>query len=221
MEDNIEDTCNRGTRKMRTAAPRKGRDHDTLLPGPAAVAVFVMLAALTAAWPAQHAAAQSAPCTAIQDDAERLACYDRALRATSPAPVAPAPTARAPAATATQAPAPAAQAPAVQAPTGQAPATPGAQASPAPPPTTATPASSANGAKDVIPIVIVSVRTVPGRETSFTTKDGATWMQTDSQRLYGLPDTPFDAELKPGAVGSTFLVPKSGKRAIRVKLVER
>ena len=73
----------------------------------------------------------------------------------------------------------------------------------------------------MMPIVIVSVRSLPGRETSFTTKDGATWVQTDSQRIYGLPNPPFDAELKPGAVGSTFLVPKVGGRAIRVKLVER
>jgi hypothetical protein len=209
---------------MRSAAPREGRDHDTLLPGSAAVAIVVLLAALTATGPARHAAAQSPPCTAIQDDAERLACYDRALRATSPAPAAPAaatpaPTspaasaAQAPPAPVTQTPAPAAQAPAAQAPA--APAAPAAQAS-----TAAAPASSANPDK-MIPIVVVSVRSLPGRETSFTTKDGATWVQTDSQRIYGLPDPPFDAELKPGAVGSTFLVPKTGSRAIRVKLVER
>jgi hypothetical protein len=212
-------------KKMRTAAPREGRDHDTLLPGPAAVAVIVLLAALTGTWPAHDAAAQSQPCTAIQNDAERLACYDRALRATSPAPAAPAaaasaPTspaasaAQAPAAPVTQAPPPTAQAPATQAPAAQAPAAPAAQAS------TATPATSANPDK-VIPIVVVNVRTLQGRETSFTTQDGSTWVQTDSQRISGLPDTPFDAELKPGAVGSTFLVPKSSKRAIRVKLVER
>ena len=96
----------------------------------------------------------------------------------------------------------------------QAPAAPAAQASTAAPPSPASP-------DKMIPIVIVSVRSLPGRETSFTTKDGATWVQTDSQRIYGLPDPPFDAELKPGAVGSTFLVPKTGSRAIRVKLVER
>jgi hypothetical protein len=217
-------------KKMRTAAPREGQDHDTLLPGPAAVALIVLLAALTATSPAHHAAAQSQPCTAIQNDAERLACYDRALRATSPAPTAPAATAsaptspaasaaQAPAAPVTQAPPPAAQAPATQppaaqAPAAQAPAAPAAQAS------TATSASSANPDR-VIPIVVVNVRALQGRETSFTTQDGATWVQTDSQRIYGLPDTPFDAELKPGAVGSTFLLPKSSNRAIRVKLVER
>ena len=218
---------------MRTAAPREGRDHDTLLPGPGGVAAILMLAALFAEWPAQYAVAQNGPCTAIQDDAERLACYDRALRTTSPAPPATAPAASAPATSAPsastpaapaapapaapvpQAAAPATQAPATQAPAAQAPA---AQASPAPT-TTATPASAANPDK-VTPIVIVGVRTLPGRETTFTTKDGATWVQTDSQRIYGLPDTPFDAQLKPGAVGSTFLVPKVGTRAIRVKLVE-
>lgn len=109
----------------------------------------------------------------------------------------------------TQAPAPAAQAPAAQAP-----AAPTAQAS------TTAPASQPNPDK-ITSIVVVGVRTLPGRETTFTTKDGAMWVQTDSQRIYGLPDVPFDAELKPGAVGSTFLVPKTAGRAIRVKLVER
>jgi len=193
---------------MRTAAPREERDHDTLLPGSAAVAVLVLLAALTAEWPTHHASAQSPPCTAIQDDAERLACYDRALRATSSAPAAPAASAAAPTSSAAQAPA----APVTQAPA--APAAPAAQVS------SAAPASLADPAERT-PIVVVSVRALPGRQTSFTTKDGATWVQTDSQRIYGLPDPPFDAELKPGAVGSTFLVPKTGSRAIRVKLAER
>ena len=200
---------------MRTAAPPKGRDHDTLLQGPAAVVVIMLLAVLATEWPASHAAAQGPPCTAIQDDAERLACYDRALRAGSAAPAAPA--AQAPTAAVTQPPAPAAQAPAGQAPTAQAPA---AQASPAPASTT-TPAAPRTAERSVIPIVIVAVRAMPGRETTFTTQDGNTWVQTDSQRVSGLPDTPFDAELKPGAVGSTFLVPKVGSRAIRVRLAER
>jgi hypothetical protein len=73
--------------------------------------------------------------------------------------------------------------------------------------------------KEAIAIVVVSVRALPGRETQFTTQDGATWVQTDSQRIAGLPDTPFDAELRPGAMSSQFLVPKNGARAIRVRLV--
>jgi hypothetical protein len=168
-----------------------------------------VLAALTAEWPAQHAAAQGAPCTTIEDDAERLACYDRALRAASPAPAAPAPAPQGPTA-------PAAEKPA--APSAQAPAAPASQASPSPAPTASALAASPDA---VVAIVIVSVRTLPGRETTFTTQDGRMWVQTDSQRIYGLPDTPFDAEIRPGAVGSKFLVPKNGGRAIRVRLVER
>jgi hypothetical protein len=199
---------------MSTAAPRDVRDHDTLLPGAAAVAAFVMLAALAAPFSAQRAAAQSAPCTAIQDDAERLACYDRALRAAPPAaPLPTAPAAQAaptvpPAQAAVQSSAPQSASAAVSAPA----------ASPAPA-ATATPTQDAD--KQVVPVVIVGVRTLPGRETTFTAQDGAMWVQNDSLRVVGLPDTPFDAELKPGAMGSTFLVPKSGGRAIRVRLLER
>jgi hypothetical protein len=45
-------------------------------------------------------------------------------------------------------------------------------------------------------------------------------VQTDASRIVGFPDTPFDAELKPGAMSSTFLVPKNGGRAVRVRRVE-
>ena len=58
---------------------------------------------------------------------------------------------------------------------------------------------------------------LPGREANFTAQDGSIWVQTDSQRLTGIPDPPFDAELKPGAMGSYFLVPKEQGRAIRVR----
>ena len=158
-----------------------------------------MLAALAAQFPPQRAAAQSAPCTAIQDDAERLACYDRALRAAPPAPAAQTPTVPPP-----QTPlAPAAEAPVTNA--AQAPEL-----------------QQQQGAdKQILTVVIVGVRTLPGRETVFTAQDGATWVQTDSQRVVGLPATPFDAELRPGAMSSTFLVPKNGARAIRVRAAER
>ncbi|HEX7237683.1 MAG TPA: hypothetical protein VF405_12020 [Gammaproteobacteria bacterium] len=171
-----------------------------------------MLAALLAELPPHEAAAQGTSCPAITDDAERLACYDRALRGTTPAPAAPS--------AATQAPAPAAQAPA--APATPAPAAPATQA-PAAPTTQAQPAAAKRDADDeVVAIVVVGVRTLPGRETTFTAKDGVLWVQTDTQRIVGLPDTPFDADLKPGAMGSTFLVPKDGShRAIRVRRVAR
>lgn len=195
---------------MRTAAPRDRRDHDTLLPGVGTFAAALVLAALTAGFAWQPAAAQAVPCTAIADDAERLACYDRALRAAQ-APASPTPAA----APATQAPAaPAAQAPAASA----AQASPSATAS-APTPSTATaaPAAQRGDADEIIPIVIVGVRALSGRETTFTAQDGTTWVQTDSQRVAGLPDTPFDAEIKPGALGSKFLVPKDRGRAVRVR----
>src|SRR5688572_674850 len=100
---------------MRTAAAREGRDHDTLLPAAGALAALLIVAALTAALPSVSARAQGGvPCTAIENDAERLACYDRALRAPAP------PAAQAPAQTA--APAPAAAAPTTTAPPATAPA---------------------------------------------------------------------------------------------------
>jgi nucleoid-associated protein YgaU len=189
---------------MRTAAPHDPRDHDILLPSAGTFAVLV-LTALFAGFPAPHVAAQAVPCTAIADDAERLACYDRALRAAQ-APAAPSPTASAPVA-ATAAPA-AASTPSASA----APA-----AAPAPSTATAAPAAGRGDAEEIMPIVIVGVRTLPGRETTFTAQDGTTWVQTDSQRIAGLPETPFDAEIKPGAMGSSFLVPKDRGRAVRVR----
>ena len=57
-----------------------------------------------------------------------------------------------------------------------------------------------------------------GRPAEFLTATGQVWIQTDSQRT-ALPKTPFNAELKPGAMGSTFLVP-TDRRAIRVRLRE-
>jgi len=68
-----------------------------------------------------------------------------------------------------------------------------------------------------VPIVIVAMRALPGRETTFTAEDGTAWVQTDGQRLVGLPDTPFAAEIRPGAMGSYFLVPSDRGRAVRVR----
>src|SRR5262245_1270813 len=194
---------------MSTAALREARDHDTSLPGAAAVAAAVILAALAAQFSPPRAAAQSAPCTAIQDDAERLACYDRALRAAPAAPSPQSPAAQAPAAQST---APQSSSAAVTAPSASAPAASSAGAtSPASAATaTAAPTQEAN---KIVPIVVVSVRVVPGRAAVFTTRDGATWVQNDGQTITGLPDTPFDADLKPGAMGSQFLVPKDFGRA--------
>jgi hypothetical protein len=192
---------------MSSAVPRDRPDHATSLPGAAAVAALVMVAALALQLPPRRAAAQSPPCTAIEDDAERLRCYDQALR--SAPPPAPAPTAQTP----TAPPAQSASANASSATAAPAPAT------AATPPQQQTPQQGAD--QESIPLVIVGVRTLQGRETIFTTQDGATWVQNDSQRIVGLPAAPFDAELKRGAIGSQFLVPKNGGRAIRVREGDR
>lgn len=192
---------------MRIIVPQRRQDHDTLLSRTAAFGGTLLLAALTAL-PWQAALAQGAvPCTAIDNDAERLACYDRALRGTPPAAT-PAPPARSAA--------PAAPAPPSAAEPPRAERTVRESAAPAAPPA---PASRTGDTHEITPLVIVGVRTLPGRETTFTAADGSTWVQTDGQRLVGMPDTPFDAELKPGAMGSYFLVPKDRGRAIRVRPV--
>jgi hypothetical protein len=198
---------------MRTAVPRQRQDHDISLYGAAAVAL--LLAALTAL-PPQPAAAQAAvPCTAIDSDADRLACYDRALRGAAAPAAAPPPLAQAPARSAAPAATPAEPA---------RPSAPGneprrerrARESTAP----ATPApSAASNAVDgeARTVVVVGMRGLPGRETTFTTDDGARWVQTDSQRVTGLPEPPFGAEIKPGAMGSYFLIANDHARAIRVR----
>jgi hypothetical protein len=56
----------------------------------------------------------------------------------------------------------------------------------------------------------------PGRNATFTTEDGQIWVQTDGQST-NFPDVPFAAEIKPGAMGSSFLVPKDRARAVRVR----
>jgi hypothetical protein len=181
-------------------------------------------------------------CAAIAADAERLACYDRAQRAPVPA-TAPAPTAAAPAAAAIGAgaaaagaastPAGSAPGPAPQsgpvsvpvspqassaaesAPLSTRPRDPAATAPPAPTAPTA-PGVPAQVEPAIVPIIVVGTRILPGRPTEFLTENGQVWVQTDSQRT-PLPETPFNAQLKPGAMGSTFLVP-TDRRAIRVRL---
>lgn len=199
---------------MRTAASQEGQDHATLLRSSAAIAATIAVAAALAVSSGQPAAAQGAvPCTAIEDDAERLACYDRALR--------PAPAAQPSASSATPAPAAAAAATAAPAAGEVAPRGERTVRQSAAPAAPAAPVAGAASSTDVIPIVIVGVRTLPGRETIFTAEDGATWVQSDSQQIVGLPDAPFEAEIQPGAMGSRFLRPKDFPRRIRVRSASR
>jgi hypothetical protein len=195
------------------------RDDDTTAAPPAAARLLAFVVVALGA--AGNALGQgSVPCTAIENDAERLACYDRALRGAAATPAA------APAA----APAPVAEAP----PAASAPTlgtndqrserrirSSAATSAPAAPTVNVPPAGGnadrGNG-DELIPIVVVNVRALPGREATFTDRDGTRWVQTDSQRILSLPDAPFDANLKRGAMGSFFLVPEEG-RAIRVRQV--
>jgi len=149
----------------------------------------------------------AASCTAIADDAERLACYDKALRPAAPAPAAtPEPTA------------PVAARPEERRQERRV----RESAAPVPtavPPAPAAPRAGAPADVAIVPVVVVGMRALPGRAATFTTEDGAAWVQTDSQQLVGLPDTPFAAEIRPGAMGSYFLVPTERGRAVRVRPV--
>ncbi len=202
-----------------------------------------MTAAATLLAPQPSLAQESSarPCTEIENDTERLACYDRALRpARTAAPAAAPAAAPTPPSAPAQAAAPAAAAATVTAAgaaaTGEhigtattveprtaraartetAPAAPAAPASPAP---AGAPATSA-GQAGIVPIVVVDVRERAGRNDKiFTTDLGVVWMQTDNVRTT-YPQPPFEAQIKPGMMGSSFLVIDDRGRAVRVKRSE-
>lgn len=84
------------------------------------------------------------------------------------------------------------------------------------------PGSSSGGARiDSAPVgerqvTIVEARTnVPGRAV-FITAEGETFVQTSGRSRLTLPSVPFQAQLRPGAVGSTFLTPEGSRSGIRV-----
>jgi hypothetical protein len=174
-----------------------------------------LLTLLAAAGPlaalAQPSSNASRPCTEIETDAERLACYDRALRPGSPAAETPAPATAAPAT-------PASAARAARPESRRAlrnTVAPTAAAPPAPVAAPAAPAATPSAAEAPIAILVVGVRELRGRDAVFTTDSGEIWLQTDGQNVR-FPQTPFRAEIKPGALNSYFLVPVDGGRAIRV-----
>ena len=179
----------------------------------------IAAALLCAAAPAQEQSTRAAgeACARIADSLERLMCYDREFRPASAADANGAPaSAAATSPGATSAPAATVVVPPLAAPNATAPPTapPTAAIAASPPPAAAAPsASAANPAP--IPIVVVSIREVRGGDSRFTTEDGQVWIQTDGRRnVY--PELPFPAEIKPGAMGSVFLVPSNG-RGVRVR----
>ena len=188
---------------MYAAAPRLKHHRATT-----ALAIAWLLAA-TGGFAPQPVAAQNGACPTIENDAERLACYDRALRPAPPAT----PTQSVPAVRRAQPdPAPATTAVAPQ-PEPRAPRQVRESTAPAAP---AAPVAGTPEDLGIVPIVVVDVRALPNRGATFTTDSGEIWIQTDS-RDARLPDAPFDAQIKPGAMSSYFLVPKNGGRAVRVR----
>lgn len=65
-------------------------------------------------------------------------------------------------------------------------------------------------------VLVVDVNTsIPGRAI-FVTDGGERFEQTTGRSDLFLPSTPFEASIRPGAMGSSFLVPAGQRRAIRV-----
>jgi hypothetical protein len=180
---------------------------------PAAVAAPAVVVGAAAA-SAPPAPAPVAPVTAAAPTASPAA--------SSPAPPSAAPAAPAAAAAATSA--------AVAAPSsGAAAATPSSTISTAPhnarnthaatpPPPGSPPTFDPNtGAPTgVFSVVVVSAVNRPGLGTEFHTDTGGVWVQTEAKPLT-LPKTPFNAQLQPGTLGSTFLVLPDRKMGIRVR----
>jgi hypothetical protein len=126
---------------------------------------------------AQDSTSGDPECALIENDAERLACYDRERRA--PADV----------------------------------ATESSIAVPPRPPAARSAGSDAEPPS--VAVVIVAVRQRPGLNTLFTTEEGQIWAQLDFEQSY-FPRPPFSAEIRPGKLGSFFLVPTRGT-AVRVR----
>ena len=166
------------------------------------------------------AAAQGAACRAIQNDAKRLACYDGALGPV-PTPQAPTPADTAPTSKSSTAP----PSPHEQATAGESrrerrdrdvrKPTPAAASVP-PLPSVAHAAAPSADATSSMPIIVVSARVLPGRGATFVTDGGAVWVQNDVHQIR-VPKVPFKASIRPGAIGSYFLVPDDISVAIRVR----
>ncbi len=163
------------------------------------------------------------PCTAITDDAERLACYDRALaRRSAPrgADRRAAPPRRPPQPPRRAAPRPRQQRPPRRraAPiTTQPERTVRESTAPAAP---AAPVAGATSAEpQIVPLVIVDVRALPGRETTFTAA-GRHDLGTDRQPAphRHCPTRRSTPSSSPAPWAATSSCPKERGRAIRVRL---
>lgn len=167
--------------------------------------------------------ASARECAALSSDVARLACYDALLgggdSASDAAPQAPQGNAR-PSRAAESADAAPATGAERSAPAAPAPRSAGRSAEPlavpATPPRGRPERPAPRAEPSAYPVTVVDVpRTRP--EVVFVTEDGDVWVQTDGRRVR-VPDVPFGAEIRPGALGSYFLAPDDGARAIRVRL---
>ena len=162
---------------------------------------FALTPAVTAF--AQEVAADNdaRACAQIENDAQRLACYDRALRTS---------------ASATQSPVQASEPAARSVPR----ATTAPRAADAPIAPTAARGPVAGDVADAQPgpaaIVVVAIREMQGQNVMFTTDQGQVWIQTDGRRNY-YPEVPFGAEIRSGTMNSYFLIPNDRGRSIRVR----
>lgn len=139
-------------------------------------------------------------CVAIEGDGARLACYDGALG-------------RGPSPQGTQALGPSTAALPDAAPATAA-ATAGVVAATAPPPATSTaPLQAAPGLQT---IVVTELRLRTPSSAVFVTATGQVWEQADTGRGR-YPETPFEAKLEPGSLGSMFLISPEGGPRIRVR----
>jgi hypothetical protein len=82
-------------------------------------------------------------------------------------------------------------------------------------PATGSPGGGAAASEERL-VTVVEVRSGAPNAALFVMDDGSIWRQTDSRRFMPL-DVPFAAQIRPGALGSFFLVPTERGRAVRVR----
>lgn len=69
---------------------------------------------------------------------------------------------------------------------------------------------------NTLQVTVISVRENLSNRFVFETEAGQVWLQID-QRRARYEDTPFEAEIRPGSMGSFFLKPRSSSVSVRVR----
>jgi len=76
--------------------------------------------------------------------------------------------------------------------------------------------ASPPGEADTITVTVTAVKKNLQGKWVFETSGGEVWLQT-GQRVARFMDTPFDAEIRPAAMGSYFIRPSDGGVSVRVR----